>query len=132
MIELNKVYKDRRGNDVRIICVDRQDDTPIVGLLMMEDVEYLACYTAGGQYIPDEPSANDLILPEDYSSYKIDEPVMVRDFDYMCWVCGHFAGVNEGKPAIWLHGKTRWTAYGGYQTWNQCRRPTPEELGEKQ
>ena len=48
MIELNKVYKDRRGNDVRIICVDRQDDTPIVGLLMMEDVEYLACYTAGG------------------------------------------------------------------------------------
>ena len=133
MIELNKVYKDRRGNDVRIICVDRQDDTPIVGLLMMEDVEYLACYTAGGQYIPDEPSANDLILPEDYSSYKIDEPVMVRDYDSQTWDRRHFAGVKNGKPTVWLRGYTSWTNdEPDVSTWNQCRRPTPEELGEKQ
>lgn len=133
MIELNKVYKDRRGNDVRIICVDRQDDTPIVGLLMMEDVEYLACYTAGGQYIPDEPSANDLILPEDYSTYKIDEPVMVRINDESTWFRAYFAGVQDGKPTAWANGVTSWTRLNKPAiAWNQCRRPTPEELGEKQ
>ena len=132
MIELNKVYKDRRGNDVRIICVDRQDDSPIVGLLMMEDGEYLACYTAGGQYIPDEPSANDLILPEDYSSYKIDEPVMVRDNDGAEWLRRYFAGVKADKPCAWDNGATSWSVGSSEDmlAWDQCRRPTKEELGE--
>lgn len=133
MIELGKTYPDKSGNQVRIICVDRQDDTPIVGLLMMEDVEYLACYTAGGQYIPDEPSANDLILPEDYSSYKIDEPVMVRDHGEGDWLPRYFAGMRGGKPYTWNLGATSWSnAKRSPVLWNQCRRPTAEELGEKQ
>ena len=129
MIELNKVYKDRSGNDVRIICVDRQDDTPIVGLLMMEDGEYLACYTAGGQYIPDEPSANDLILPEDFRTFAIDEPVMVRNDDNGSWRRRYFAGVDgHGNPRTYRVGKTKWSSKGDYTVWLQCRRPTKEEL----
>ena len=130
MIKLGETYKDKCGNDVRIICVDRQDDTPIVGLLMMEDREYLAGYTAGGQYIPDEPSANDLILPEDYSSYKIDEPVMVRDYDENLWSKRNFAGVKNGMPSTWSFG-SKWQSNGTAHEWNQCRRPTKKEMGEK-
>ena len=128
MIELNKTYKDGLGRDVRIICVDRQDDTPIVGLIMMEDWEYLACYTAGGQYILEEPSANDLILPEDFRTFAIDEPVMVRDRDVGAWVTGNFAGVDfKGRALVWRCG-TKWHSEGETVSWNQCRRPTKEEL----
>ena len=132
MIKLGETYKDKCGNDVRIICVDRQDDTPIVGLLMMEDGEYLAGYTAGGQYIPDEPSANDLILPEDFSTYRIDEPIMVRDRDNEVWVRRYFAGVKDDKPCAWVGGTTSWTSDDpkNITLWNQCRRPTKEELGK--
>ena len=131
MIKLGETYKDKCGNDVRIICVDRQDDTPIVGLLMMEDRECLAGYTAGGQYIPDEPSANDLVLPEDYSTYKVDEPVMVRDGDSSAWVRSYFAGVSpvSGRPCAWDKQRTSWTETTRI-VWDQCRRPTKEELGK--
>ena len=132
MIKLGETYKDGLDRDVRIICVDRQDDTPIVGLLMMGYREYLVGYTAGGQYIPDEPSANDLILPEDFRTYKIDEPIMVRDSDKGEWLRRYFAGVKADKPCAWDYGATSWSVSSPdhMPAWNQCRRPTKEELGK--
>ena len=132
MIERDKVYKDVSGADVRIICVDRRGDYPIVGLKTVSDVEHVCHYDSNGTASICN-TAYDLILPEDYSTYKIDEPVMVRDYDSQTWDRRHFAGVKNGKPTAWLLGYTSWTNdEPDVRTWKQCRRPTPEELGEKQ
>jgi len=68
---------------------------------------------------------------EDYRDYQIDEPVMVRDCDTNDWIPRYFAGLNDGGfPTAWDSGATKWSAYGERSAWLQCRRPTPEELGQ--
>ena len=138
MIKLNKVYKDRSGNDVRIICVDRLFvcvdrlcDLPIVGLLNEYGSESIRSYTSTGRFVLEHDSAYDLILPEDYSTYVIDEPVMVRDGDSSAWGRSYFAGVSpvNGRPCAWDKQRTSWTETCRV-VWNQCRRPTKEELGK--
>ena len=129
MIELNKTYKDGLGRDVRIICVDFNDQQPIIGIVSGDFGDFIACFTAEGRYILEEPSANDLILPEDFTKFAIDEPVMVRDYDNQDWMRWHFAGVaNNGKARAYVDGKTKWSSQGYFLSWNQCRRPTKEEL----
>lgn len=132
MIELNKTYKDKSGNDVRIICVDRKHQThPIVGLTFDgASYEAYASFTEDGRFNYGCASIYDLILPEDYSTFKVDEPVMVRNRDNHEWQSENFAGVRDGKASTWVHG-TKWASDGGVAMWNQCRRPTKEELGEK-
>ena len=129
MIELNKTYKDGLGRDVRIICVDFNDQHPIIGIVSGYLGDFIACFTAEGRYLLEEPSANDLILPEDFTKFEIDEPVMVRDFDFQEWGRWHFAGVaNNGKARTYVGGKTKWSSKGYFLSWKQCRRPTKEEL----
>ena len=134
MIKLGEVYKDRCGSDVRIICVDKQGNLPIVGIVNTEgcDKGYVESYTFEGKYLLYEDSEYDLILTEDFRTYKIDEPVMVRDNDEEEWLHKHFAGVKEDKPCTWNCGTTSWSVGSPEDMfpWNQCRRPTKEELGE--
>ena len=124
MIELGKIYKDCEGNGVRIICVDRKGDWPVVGLI---NDEVVRCYNENGV---ERFSNYNLIIQEDYSMYKIDEPVMVREGDTSTWNKRHFAGVRNGKPCTWYCGNTSWSHCdeGDAIPWSQCRRPTPEEL----
>ena len=132
MIELGKTYKDGFGNDVRIICVDRKGDWSAVGLVVAShECESIVTYTAEGKSNALGESPYDLIIPEDYSTYKIDEPVMVREGDTSTWNKRHFAGVSNGKPCTWYCGNTSWSHgdEGDAIPWRQCRRPTPEELG---
>ena len=129
MIELNKTYKDGLGRDVRIICVDFNDQQPIIGIVSGDFGDLIACFTAEGRYVLEEPSANDLILPEDFTKFAIDEPVMVRDYDNQDWRRWHFAGVaSNGKARAYVAGKTKWSSKGDFLSWKQCRRPTKEEL----
>ena len=133
MIKLGETYKDKSGNDVRIICVDRKHPThSIIGLIIVNDgCETHATFTKDGQFHFGCNSRFDLILPEDYSTYKIDEPVMVRDGDSSAWVRSYFAGVSpvDGRPCAWDKQRTSWTETTRI-VWNQCRRPTKEELGK--
>ena len=128
MIKLGETYKDGNGNDVRIICVDRGGYWSVVGLV---DNDILRIYTAEGKLDKSDESPYDLILPEDYSTYIIDEPVMVRDGDSSAWVRSYFAGVSpvDGRPCAWDKQRTSWTETTRI-VWNQCRRPTKEELGK--
>ena len=131
MIELNKVYKDRRGNDVRIICVDRKHPThTIIGLVSYgSKTESISSFTEDGRFYYPGNSSDDLILPEDYSTYIDGEPVMVRINDESTWFRAYFAGVQDGKPTAWANGVTSWTRLNEPAiAWNQCRRPTKEEL----
>ena len=128
MIKLGETYKDKSGNDVRIICVDRGGYWSVVGLV---DNDILRIYTAEGKLNMSDESPYDLIIPEDYSTYKVDEPVMVRDGDSSAWVRSYFAGVSpvDGRPCAWDKQRTSWTETTRI-VWNQCRRPTKEELGK--
>jgi len=66
-----------------------------------------------------------------YDDFKIDEPVMVS-LDNKAWYRRHFAGVSaDGRPQTWSDGRTSFTVAPGHcgvTTWDECRRPTPEEL----
>ena len=129
MIELGKTYKDGLGRDVRIICVDSKNgEFPIVGLVSLEDgQEFTSSFQKDGRYAYTK-SANDLILPEDFTKFAIDEPVMVRDIDYQEWRQENFAGVDSyGRAIAWTKG-TKWASDGKTEHWKQCRRPTKEEL----
>ena len=94
MIKLGETYKDKCGNDVRIICVDKRGEFPIVGIISINPrgKEKVMTYTSEGSYLVYEDSPHDLIIPEDFRMYKIDEPVMVRDGDSSAWVRSYFAG----------------------------------------
>ena len=53
---------------------------------------------------------------------------MVRDGDDRIWLRANFAGVNDSGDALtWAYG-TQWLSRGETYQWNQCRRPTKEEL----
>ena len=43
------------------------------------------------------------------------------------WKRMHFADVVNGMPYAWVNGETSWTTNTA-GNWNQCRRPTTEEL----
>ena len=129
MIELGKTYPDKSGNSVRIICVDKLGDDPIIGLFTDLGTECVRTYQPNGSYCS-MAHQFDLILPEDYSTYVDGEPVMVRNMHDEKWGKRNFACVNGGWPCTWTNG-TKWHSYGGLVEWSQCRRPTAEELGEK-
>ena len=129
MIELGKTYPDKSGNSVRIICVDKLGGDPIIGLFTDLGTECVRAYQPNGSYCR-MAHQFDLILPEDYSTYVIDEPVMVRDRDEHDWSRRNFAEVENGKPCTWVSG-TKWQSSDYTIPWDQCRRPTAEELGEK-
>ena len=50
MIKLGETYKDKSGNDVRIICVDKRGEFPIVGIGSINHCgkEEVMTYTTGG------------------------------------------------------------------------------------
>ena len=65
-----------------------------------------------------------------YADFKIDEPVMVRDFDLEEWTRANFVGVDKlgiakaSRFCSWVRQST------SALTWDQCRRPTAKELAE--
>ena len=66
-----------------------------------------------------------------YADFVIDEPVMVKDKCTPIWIPRYFAGVTSGgKPITYYGGCTSWTARGEIKSWDECRRPTEEELQE--
>ena len=90
-------------------------------------------YTPGGQIYSlfFDGTDDDLCLVEinPYADFVIDEPVMVRDFSGDQWQRGHFAGCREdGLPQTFFRNESLWTKKGRISEWQQCRRPTAEEL----
>lgn len=68
-----------------------------------------------------------------YADFKIDEPVMVRNTFDCNWNRRHFAGVGkDGEALTWDARGTSWSSRLGDTTqWDECRRPTEEELQKK-
>lgn len=130
MISMNKKYKTRSGQSVRVLCVDRPDAKyPVIALV--GDHGSVETFSIEGTYCPDVGSGElDLIEVPPCADFKIDDPVMVRD-EYK-WYRRHFAGVSEdGFPLAFYQGTTSFTRpYNALlpEQWKECRRPTDEEM----
>jgi len=126
----NKRYRLADGQRVRVICTDRKhDDYPLVTLVEDEGEEAIVTYTADGFYCASKVD-HPMNLNEvgEWSDFKIDEPVMVRDDLDLGWMRRYFAGVSkDGFPMTYPGGRTSWTIADKI-IWKYCRRPTKEEL----
>lgn len=136
MIRMNKKYKTRSGLPVRVLCNDAGGKYPIVALISVDGNPPVAFRFCGdGSYTSKAHHELDLVEVSPNEDFKIDDPVMISD-DSISWFKRYFAGVApNGKAKAFCSGTTSWTnsdGIGGGVEWEFCRRPTPEELGEKE
>lgn len=142
MIDINKKYKTRDGREVRFYATDPHGRYSILGAINSDGQwGHAQSWSDEGRFNLDEgENPMDLVEVSERDDFKIDDPVMVamklHDLsEPLIWTSRYFAGVNaEGKPLAFVDGTTSWTArrYSVRQTvWDLCRRPTPEELGDK-
>ncbi len=129
MIEIGKKYRTTCGKKVRrILCVDRKSN---FGYCVVAEMECggIHCFNKDGSDL----MGAYLVEVSPYEDFKIDDPVMVRRSTSKEWFRRYFAGVSpEGNPMTWVDGRTSWSVVGtigGLKfIWDECRRPTPEEL----
>ncbi len=111
----------------RIVCTDRDFvGYPVVALVKMETGETIA-HLKADLTLPDLPAYNLTPLPP-YHDFKIDEPVMVRVKGDTVWLRRYFSSVDNGRATAWNGGGTKWSSNANAVSWDECRRPTPEEL----
>lgn len=132
-IEIGKKYRTRDGKPVRVLCTDlNSDNYPVVACIEENDnFKHVRFFTADGKFNAGTTHYYDLIEVITLYDFKIDEPVMVRDYGNKDWHRRYFSGVVEGKASAWSCGSTRWSSGGDKVRWDECRRPTPEELGNE-
>lgn len=109
-IQMNKQYRTRDGQKVRILCVDRYSkDYPVVGLIGNVTT---ANYTETGKYFTSGiDCAHDLIEYNPAMDLKIDQPLWVRDSANDGWEPRHFARVDKkGRVCCWAGGCTSHTS----------------------
>lgn len=60
-IDMNKKYRTREGNEVRILCVDAPGHNPVIGYIVLFGTAYPNSWSSGGRYRLREESHHDLI-----------------------------------------------------------------------
>lgn len=125
MITMDKKYKYRNGQPARVLCVDRGTYCPVVSV---SERGAINAHFADGHYGSGGDHNLDLIEVSPWEDFKIDEPVMVRNTIGKNWIRRYFAGVKHGTPTTFEGGKTSWPSAGLTSHWDECRRPTEEEL----
>ena len=124
IVSMEKKYT-LNGKDFTILTVTKPGDYPVVGHTPAGAL-YLFLINGGSTY-----GGVNLVEVSPYADFKIDEPVMVRDDNCGEWLRGHFAGLTtDGLAKIWGGEGTHWSSRGTWSHWEQCRRPTAEELSK--
>ena len=130
-IDISKKYRTRSGFPVEILKTGLRNSVfSVAALIDTTEKQIVVGLTEDGNfYVSGRESALDLVEISPYEGFKIDEPVMVRDYEKDSWKKAHFAGVScRGYAKTWQDGETSWTSDGSMLTWKFCRRPTSEEL----
>lgn len=109
MISMDKQYRTRLGHHVRVLCVDRVNDSyPVVALITMfngeEDTEIFT--ENGSMYDDGSPNDMDLVEYDARSELINDQLILVRDYDQDAWVLRHFAFIKNGKLHCWAKGQS--------------------------
>lgn len=128
-ISMDKKYRTRSGITIRrVLCTDGAASYyPVVaetveGRIVQYDTRGNA---AGGAY------SLDLIEVSPYEDFKIDDPVMVKVNSCAGWYRRYFAGIApDGKPMAFVSGCDSWTSHKVVERWDECRKPTAEELAK--
>lgn len=108
MISMDKQYRTRDGRKVRVLCVDRVGNYPVVALL--GDGESLFTFTAEGKHFPESGKHYlDLVEHPPAPDWPINHPIWVRDFDFETWHPRHFAKYEDGRVYTWEDGRTSHT-----------------------
>lgn len=112
MIDITKKYRTRDGKSVRILCTDMANtDYPVVGVVKYADgKEEVETFTnEGTHYLRVNESDYDLFEVTPYDDVKIDDPVFYRCNPHsQTWLRGYFAGLNGGRPTVWVNQQTSW------------------------
>ena len=129
LISMDKKYKTRCGYPVRILCVDRKDDRPVLFLYTINDSE-IACRASSTGKVDWTDTDYDLVEVSPYEDFKKDDKVMVSE-DGIIWYKRYFSHATVKGAYVFDNGNTSWTEPNGDTTnWLYCRKPTQEELGD--
>jgi len=132
MISIDKTYERQDGAGAMVKFTDGPHGCPVGVITCGIFVAYGHNMLPVGMDVhPAVYCAMRLVEVSQYADFKIDDPVMVRSSKGQDWNCRYFAGVGlDGNAKAFVGGANSWTKSGGDQghTWNQCRRPTAEEL----
>jgi hypothetical protein len=113
-IKVGDVYRTKNDRSVRIIATDRLGtDYPVIGLIKgTDDRENILSFTREGHSAGTNETLfnTDLILPECYDDWEIDDPIWVWDDNDPTPQPRHFAGVAPiGDVLAWHAGLTSHT-----------------------
>lgn len=124
-IELGKKYKSSEGRVIRIVCVDRNDPLPVVGIyhnpLDPRKTEGVICLDPQGQN-GSWPSCTLVSEVSEWDDVPMDTIVWVSGGGGPNWVPRYFYKVIGGRPWVFDNGASSLTANGG-------ERPDPDNAG---
>lgn len=120
-IEMGKKYRTRTGLPARVIATDVKDSIYRVVALVGKDVERVYHYTTTGHSLPSSQHGDDLVEVSPYEDFKIDDKVLVRDYENEEWNKRYFAGISaDGLALAFVDGQTSWSSSGGTAKWGCC------------
>lgn len=127
-ISLDKTYCTKDGRAVRILCTDAKGDYPVVGLLRLRDGtdDTNKWTTEGSFYRWDNPSNLDLVEVSPYAEFKVDDPVLARNFESSEWYPAYFAGTDGTRPLVFKGGRSSWTLAESTKAVAEVSRPGEE------
>lgn len=109
MISMNKKYRTRQGEKVRILATDIDN---VVYPIAAEISGCIYQFTNEGYFYPYRGiSKSDLVEVSPYKDLKIDDKV-IATFDYLDKRKVYFAGLVDGNPTVFLDGRTSFTSIG--------------------
>lgn len=112
-ISLDKTYRTRSGDLVRILAIDALDkEFPVIGLVKVDsDEELVGRWTSQGAH--DNPNVEDpwdLIEYNPWAAVALDTPLWVRNASGGPWIKAHFRSFDAPNINCWASGRTSHTA----------------------
>lgn len=122
--------------NIEIIESVYQTNAGIPVTILATGLDGASCKIAGIVHCPNGsnllnwwPSFDYLVKIPQLTDLKIDDKVMVRNYDNKEWLKRYFAGISDnGKIFVFCDGVTSWTNNGSTIEWNQWRLPAEDEL----
>ena len=128
MFKVGKQYKSRNGEvfTVRYISDNDKSKYPI---WTENENGKLRTFTKHGSFDLAYPaSPYDLILPDDPSTLKKDDPIMIKFKEYEEeWTPRYFSHIDSDEVYVYSNGSTSWTMINTVKV-KEWRKPTPEEM----
>ena len=128
MISMDKKYKTAIGNSVRILCINRNAEYPVVALVQDPDgTEHIQTYTPAGEHF--SRLTYYLVEVQPWDDLKKGDRIFVRDHINNFWIPRIFHKVSDNKLWCFGNGKCEFTkGLSEDRSWRYFRLPTKEEL----